>query len=308
MGFQEMHKITDNDYITFLKSNQEVVIEDQHIVIGKEIIIKDLEPDNFKLEIENIWSFPDRGKWASHYLNAKYRGNYAPQVPRNIILRYSSENDIVLDPFIGSGTTLIESKLLNRHGIGIDINTGSAMIAMDRLHFNSGSDNFTDQEIYTGDARNMDKVSDGFVDLVITHPPYANIISYSKNNKIAGDLSGISSIDEYYNEMRTVASEIFRVLKDGKYCAVLIGDSRKYKHQIPLSFRIMDIFLEQGFILKEDIIKIQHNTRTRQYWEKASIEKNFLLLAYEHLFVFRKPDNRSTGMYKYSMKKFNNLL
>ncbi len=307
MEFKEMKKITMTDYDNFIQRNKEIVIEDQHIGIGGEIKIRELQPENFKLEIENIWSFPDRGKWASHYLNAKYRGNYAPQVPRNVILRYSAENDTILDPFLGSGTTLIEAKLLNRHGIGIDINKGSAMLAMDRLNFESEGVNTPDQYIYDGDARNMDKISDGSVDLVITHPPYANIISYSKNNKIEGDLSGITSLDEYYDQMRTVSSEIFRVLKEGKYCAILIGDSRKYKHQIPLSFRIMDIFLEQGFILKEDIIKIQHNTRTRQYWEKASIEKNFLLLAYEHLFVFRKPEEKGTAIYKYSTKKVNNL-
>ena len=300
MEFHTMQKITDTDYNDFLKLNKEIVIEDQHIAIGGKPLIKQLQPDNFELEIENIWSFPERGKWATHYLNAKYRGNYAPQVPRNVILRYSLENDIILDPFIGSGTTLIESRLLKRHGIGIDVNKGSAMIVMDRLNFNSETDMLPDQDVYTGDARNLDKIPDSSVDLVVTHPPYANIISYSKNNRVEGDLSGITDINEYYNQMAIVAAEIYRVLKKGKYCAILIGDSRKYKHQIPLSFRLMDIFLDQGFILKEDVIKIQHNTRTRQYWEKASIEKNFLLLAYEHLFIFRKPDGKQTSMYKYS--------
>lgn len=302
MEFQEMRKITQSDYVNFLELNKEIIIEDQHITIGGKYIITKLQPDNFELEIENIWSFPERGKWATHYLNAKYRGNYAPQVPRNIILRYSMGNDIILDPFIGSGTTLIESKLLKRHGIGIDINKGSTMITMDRLNFNSEEDSFPEQEVYTGDARNLNKIPDDSIDLVVTHPPYANIIAYSKNDKIEGDLSRITDINEYYKQMRTVAAELFRVVKGGKYCAILIGDSRKYKHQIPLSFRLMDIFLEQGFILKEDVIKFQHNTKTRQYWEKASVEKNFLLLAYEHLFIFRKPEGKATGIYKYSMK------
>ncbi|WMT50566.1 MAG: DNA methyltransferase [Ferroplasma sp.] len=302
MELQAMHKITQSDYYNFLELNKEIIIEDQHITIGGKYIITQLQPDNFELEIENIWSFPERGKWATHYLNAKYRGNYAPQVPRNIILRYSMENDTILDPFIGSGTTLIESKLLKRHGIGIDINKGSTMITMDRLNFNSGEDSFPEQEVYTGDARNLNKIPDDSIDLVVTHPPYANIIAYSKNDKIEGDLSRITDINEYYKQMRTVAAEIFRVVKGGKYCAILFGDSRKYKHQIPLSFRLMDIFLEQGFILKEDVIKFQHNTKTRQYWKKASVEKNFLLLAYEHLFIFRKPEGKATGIYKYSMK------
>ncbi|HBY19999.1 MAG TPA: site-specific DNA-methyltransferase, partial [Clostridiales bacterium] len=77
-------------------------------------------PENFKLEETTIWSFKNRGEWATH--NNKYRGNWTPYVPRNLILRYSKEGDIVLDQFLGSGTTLVETKLLKRKGIGVDIN------------------------------------------------------------------------------------------------------------------------------------------------------------------------------------------
>ena len=57
------------------------------------------EPDNFNLEATTIWSFPNRGKWATH--NPKYRGNWSPYIPRNIILRYSMAGDYVLDQFLG---------------------------------------------------------------------------------------------------------------------------------------------------------------------------------------------------------------
>ncbi len=82
--------------------------------------IKTWEPKDFKLEATTVWSFKQRGNWATH--NGKYRGNWSPYIPRNLILRYSKENDVVLDPFIGSGTTLVETKLLKRKGIGVDIN------------------------------------------------------------------------------------------------------------------------------------------------------------------------------------------
>lgn len=72
-------------------------------------------PKDFRLESTTIWSFKERGNWATH--NGDYRGNCAPQVPRNLILKYTEEGDIVLDPFCGSGTTMIETKLLNRKGI-----------------------------------------------------------------------------------------------------------------------------------------------------------------------------------------------
>ncbi|MCI6506300.1 MAG: site-specific DNA-methyltransferase, partial [Ruminococcus sp.] len=47
------------------------------------------EPDDFELEMTTHWSFPDRGKWATH--DAKWRGNWSPYIPRNILLRYSNE-------------------------------------------------------------------------------------------------------------------------------------------------------------------------------------------------------------------------
>ncbi len=57
--------------------------------------MQDLE--NFEPEIATVWSFPKRGNWSTH--NPKFRGNFAPQIARNIILKYSKEGNIVLDPF-----------------------------------------------------------------------------------------------------------------------------------------------------------------------------------------------------------------
>ena len=59
------------------------------------------------IENTTIWDFPNRGKWLNH--DGKYRGNWSPHVPKNLIIRYSKEKDIVLDQFIGGGTTLIEA-------------------------------------------------------------------------------------------------------------------------------------------------------------------------------------------------------
>ncbi|RLI67995.1 MAG: DNA methylase [Candidatus Gerdarchaeota archaeon] len=289
-----MMAVTGKDFSTFKQANKKVVIDDVEIEIGAYKKITELQPKDFALEITNVWSFPKRGKWATHYLNAKYRGNWAPQVPRNLILRYSKEGEIVLDPFVGSGTTLIECKLTNRRGIGIDINREAVMLALDRLDFETLHDDYLEQKVFQGDARNLNFLTDESIDLIVTHPPYANIIGYSKLSKKEGDLSKVSSIDEFCEEMTKVAKEFFRVLKPGRYCAILIGDTRRQKHQVLISFRVMEKFLEVGFALKEDIIKIQHNTKTEHLWRKQSIKSNFLLLAYEHLFIFRKPEAKET--------------
>lgn len=240
-----------------------------------------IEPDNFKLETSTIWSFPQRGSWCTH--NSKYRGNWSPYIPRNLILRYTNINDIVLDQFIGSGTTLIESKLLNRRGIGIDINPQAIEISKKNLSFECKNPGKT--RLYNSDARKLNFIPDDYVDFICTHPPYANIIKYSKY--IEGDLS-LLEVDKFYKSMERVAFESYRVLKKGKFCAILIGDTRKQGNIIPIGFEVMKIFQSVGFKIKEIIIKEQHNCRDTDKWKDISIKQNFLLIAHEYLFIFKK--------------------
>jgi hypothetical protein len=89
--------------------------------------------------------------------------------------------------------------------------------------------------------------------------------------------------------MQKVALESYRVLKAGRQCAILIGDSRKSKHIVPIGFLTIRAFLNAGFVLRELIIKRQHNCKTTGFWYSNSIRYNFLLLAHEFLPVFEKP-------------------
>ena len=110
-----------------------------------------LQPDNFELQTNTVWNFPDRGKWATH--DAKYRGNWSPYIPRNVILRYSQEGDTVLDQFVGGGTTLIEAKLLKRNCIGIDVNPVAIKRCQEKCSFDVVSSSIID--ISQGDAREL---------------------------------------------------------------------------------------------------------------------------------------------------------
>jgi DNA modification methylase len=242
------------------------------------------EDSNYKPEFTTVWSFPQRGNWATH--KSDYRGNFAPQVPRNLIEMYSEEGDSILDPMVGAGTTLIEAKLLARHALGIDINPDAAKLAEESLKFAHYPP--TKQKVMVGDARDLSFLKDDSIDLIITHPPYMNIIKYS-DGQLPSDLSNISSLPKFCEEIEKVAKELFRVLKQDKYCAILIGDTRKGKHFVPLAFNVMQRFLRVGFILKEDIIKVQHNCTTTGHWRTKAQQEKFYLIMHEHLFVFRKP-------------------
>lgn len=243
--------------------------------------IKKWEPEEFDLEMNTVWSFPDRGKWATH--DAKYRGNWSPYIPRNLLLRYSNEGDLILDQFAGGGTTLVESKLLNRNIIGVDINNNALKHCKEKCDFeyeNSGKVYF-----HEADARNLNFIPDESIDFICTHPPYANIIKYSED--IENDLSHLK-VKDFLIEMEKVASESYRVLKKDKFCAILMGDTRQKGHIIPMSFEVMKIFEKVGFKTKEIIIKEQHNCKATGFWKTNSVKYNFLLIAHEYLFVFKK--------------------
>lgn len=239
-----------------------------------------LQPENFELETNTVWAFPNRGKWATH--DAKYRGNWSPYIPRNVILRYSSEGDTVLDQFVGGGTTAVEAKLTGRNFIGFDINPVAVELTKKKLDFEYNTS--AEISVKLGDARKLE-LSDDSIDLICTHPPYADIINYSDG--IDGDLS-LLSIKPFLAEMGTVAAECYRVLKKDKFCAILMGDTRKKGMVQPLAFETMKLFEFAGFKLKEIIIKEQHNCKATGYWKTNSIKYNFLLLAHEYLFVFKK--------------------
>ena len=239
-----------------------------------------LQPENFELETNTVWAFPNRGKWATH--DAKYRGNWSPYIPRNVILRYSSEGDTVLDQFVGGGTTAVEAKLTGRNFIGFDINPAAVELTKKKLDFEYNTS--AEISVKLGDARKLE-LSDDSIDLICTHPPYADIINYSDG--IDGDLS-LLSIKPFLTEMGTVAEECYRVLKKDKFCAILMGDTRTNGMVQPLAFETMKLFELAGFKLKEIIIKEQHNCKATGYWKTNSIKYNFLLLAHEYLFVFKK--------------------
>jgi len=239
--------------------------------------------DEFEEEKNTVWNFSARGDWATH--RPDYRGNFAPQVPRNVILNYSDEGDWVLDPMVGGGTTLIEARLLNRNAIGYDINQNAVGITSERIRFEAKGN--SQQVVKLGNAQFLPE-KDNSIELIVTHPPYANIVKYSDGKK-PDDLSSISGIPKFLDALEIAIREMHRVLKPNHYCAILMGDTRKGRHYLPLSHFVLQRCLQSGFVLKEEIIKTQHNTTNGPRWTASAKNLKFYLIMHEHLFIFRKP-------------------
>ena len=247
------------------------------------------EPDDFELERTTLWLFEKRGDWAVHKGN--YRGNWTPEIPRNIILQFTEERDTILDPFVGGGTTLIECGLLNRKGIGVDISplaiafTKQRLKEMEKISNDSKKPFSRDLTVRRGDARRMGFIEDSSIDLICTQPPYANALRFTYN--IENDLSRIKSVSNFLDEMQKVAKELHRVLRREKVCAVLIGDIRKKGNFVPLGFKSLDRFIKVGFKLEDIIIKGQYNDGSTRFYSTRASSLRYRI-RHEYLLILRK--------------------
>jgi len=260
--------------------------------------IDEWQPSDFRIRRVTSWSFKDRGSWAVH--QGDYRGNWSPYIPRTLIELYSQEEDIVIDPFVGGGTTLIEAWLTNRRSFGLDVSPLAIATANSRIQ-EMLEKSIGDPRIYLrqdlmpiaveGDSRRLRHhmkevgVLDNSVKLVCAHPPYLNSLRYTAT--ISEDLSRISNPVEFCDQLQLIAKQIFDLLAEDGTCAVLIGDVRKSGRIVPLGFLTLERFLKEDFKLRDIIVKMQHKDSSTRFWYTKRDKLDFLI-AHEYLFIFGK--------------------
>ena len=260
-------------------------------------VIEAWEPEDFQLADGTIWNFPRRGNWAVH--SSDYRGNWPPQLARNLILKYTQADDLIIDAFAGGGTTLIEAWLCGRRSLGIDISKLALQITQSKIEemkFLSHDDPrvclMEDLEplIIEGNSLELEElarnqgISPGTVQLICAHPPYLDLIKFTNNDD--RDISIIKDPTKFYNKMRIFALNSYRLLETNGICALLIGDVRKQGKFIPLGISTVDCFQSQGFTLEAVVIKTQNGERSTEFYRKRIGDA--LLLEHEYLFVLRK--------------------
>ncbi|MEJ5285535.1 MAG: DNA methyltransferase [Brevinematales bacterium] len=241
---------------------------------------------------DSLWILDKRDNSGAHL--GWYWGNFIPQIPRQMMLRYTKKGDWILDPFLGSGTTLIECRRLGRNGIGIELNQNVAQEAKKLIEKEENKENVI-SEVIIGDSRttNIKSVLDNYkiekVQLIIMHPPYHDIIKFSNNEK---DLSNAKSVEEFLKMFGEILDNTEQYLEKERYLVLVIGDKYSEGEWIPLGFYCMQEVLKRNYLLKSIIVKNFEETRgkrnQKELWRYRALAGGFYIFKHEYIILFKK--------------------
>lgn len=243
-----------------------------------------------EIRTDSLWLIDRRDRSGSH--RADYWGNYVPEIPRQMLARFTRPGDWVLDPFTGSGTTLIECRRAGRHALGTELQPAMAIEAQRRVDAEPDPHGVVTR-VMAGDAREADwgaaLAAEGAssAQLLLLHPPYHDIIRFSEDPR---DLSNTGSVEDFLDALAAVATPVVAVLERGRYAALVIGDKYAGGEWIPLGFLAMQRMQALGLRLKSIVVKNFEQTTAKRnqepLWRYRALAGGFYVFRHEYVFVF----------------------
>ncbi len=265
--------------------------------------INDLNLRNWKeyedVLTDTLWILGERDKSGAH--TGEYHGNFIPQIPNQLMRRFTKKGDVVLDAFLGSGTSLIECRRLGRNGVGIELIPEVAKKAKSHIIKQPllAGKVFTD--ILIGDStqkKAKSKVMEVLenhnrqnVQFAILHPPYHDIIKFSNRKE---DLCNAGTLAQFTKKFGDVIENFADLLEKNHYLAIVIGDKYTNGEWVPLGFHLMQETLNRGrgLKLKSILIKNMVNNRAKRnqehLWRYRALVGGFYIFRHEYILLFQK--------------------
>jgi DNA modification methylase len=211
---------------------------------------------------------------------------------KRVIELFTHKGELVLDPFVGSGTTLIAAQDLNRNAIGFDLQEKYIQLCDDRL--NSNSNLFTDswQMAIQDDARNIKSwILPETVSLIWTSPPYANLLNRRRTNKSRRDRDNgqLGKIEQYSQDKRDLGTlpieeftlaigdifeDLLPLLRPKAHCVINVPDMWWENTRVTIHVSLIEEMRKRGYELRNIII-----------WDRTNVVNNIGIFGYPSNYI-----------------------
>ncbi len=253
-------------------------------VVDKRRRLNDLDGGTWTRYSISIWDVV-KSRYES---KLKHPAMFPSELCERLIKIYTKSGEVVLDPFLGSGSTIIAARDLGRTGVGLEITPEFVKLARSRLSQEKlVKPEIPEPKVFCDDAINIGKhVEEESVDLCITSPPYWGIhlrkrtADYKESrpySELARDLGNIPDYSTFLDELSRIFAEVYKTLKHGKRCIVIVMDIRILSKFIPFHMDIIKMMEKIGYALEDIII-----------WDRRAEYNNLRPLGYPYAFIVNK--------------------
>lgn len=259
------------------------------------------------------WLKSQLGVWQFFYEKRDIRkkdlhpATFPISLAQKIVELFTHEGELVLDPFVGSGTTLLAAQDLNRNALGFDLQESYIDLSKQRLA-NQSILNNSRQVAIQDDALNVSSyLENGAVSLIWTSPPYANLLNRKRTNKSRRDRQndqymkveqysqdardlGTMSLEKYTQAMGDIYESLLPLLKPKGHCVINVPDMWWENQRITIHVSLIEELRKRGYELRNTII-----------WDRTNIvnrvgifgwPSNYITMGttFEYLLDFWKPE------------------
>jgi DNA modification methylase len=239
--------------------------------------ICDCSPSHINCLDAKEWLKNQLGVWQFNYEKRDIRdksihpATFPLSLAKKVIGLFTHEGELVVDPFVGSGTTLLAAKDMNRNALGFDLKPEYIELCKSRL-LQSTFLNGTHQLPVNDDARLIEKyIESNAISLIFTSPPYANLLNRVRKNKSRRDRDneqlgkieqysqdprdlGTMPLEQYSVEMGDIFGKLLPLLKPKGHCVINVPDMWWENQRITIHVALIDEMRKRGYELRNVII------------------------------------------------------